>query len=139
MGRIIKSFVCAAALGAGSAYAAEPPAASVEKPAAGGQEAVSVEDNGLDIQTATCRDLFDLYDDAVPGEGKDPAAVERAQDGILLFVVWVHGYLSGRDGIDAERRPLSKEGIEITVKQIGEACEPDESKRFLDVINDIGR
>jgi len=89
------------------------------------------------IDTATCKDVFDLYEDAVPAEGKDVAELEQAQDMILLFVVWVHGYLSGRDGIDRDKRPLSKEGIETTVKDISVVCKPDESKLFLDAVDQI--
>jgi hypothetical protein len=52
-------------------------------------------------------------------------------------VLWVHGYLSGRDGINRDRRPLSKEGVELTVKQIADVCKPDESRLFLDVVDGI--
>ena len=89
------------------------------------------------IDTATCADVFDLYEDASPGEGKDEKELESAQDTVLYFVLWVHGYLSGRDGIDRDKRPLSKEGVETTVKDIANACKPDESKLFLDVVGDI--
>jgi hypothetical protein len=53
---------------------------------------------------------------------------------LLYFVVWTHGYLSGRDGIDEEKRPLSSEGIEQTVQQIGDVCRPDKTQRFLDAV-----
>jgi hypothetical protein len=89
------------------------------------------------IATATCGDVFNLYEDASPGEGKDPKALEDAQDTVLDFVLWVHGYLSGRDGINRDRRPLSKEGVELTVKQIADVCKPDESRLFLDVVDGI--
>ena len=81
--------------------------------------------------------MFNLYEDASPGEGKDPKALEDAQDTVLDFVLWVHGYLSGRDGINRDRRPLSKEGVELTVKQIADVCKPDESRLFLDVVDGI--
>lgn len=137
MARFIVS-IAAVLFAFGSALAAEPPESAMDEPAASVDAPEAAAQGGeLDIQTATCGDLFDLYEDAVPGEGKDPAELERAQDTILLFVVWVHGYLSGRDGINPVRRPLSKEGIEITVADIAEVCEPDESKRFLDVVDEI--
>lgn len=126
----------AASLAAAPAFAAEDTAAA--PPAEDAAAAPAPEDDeDFTIQTATCGDVFDLYDDASPGEGKDPAELEKAQDTILLFVVWVHGYLSGRDGIDETKRPLSKEGIMTTVKDIAEVCKPDESKRFLDVVDII--
>jgi hypothetical protein len=115
----------AASLTAGAAFAAEDTAATPE------------EEEPFTIGTATCGDIYDLFEDASPGEGKDAKELEAAQDMVLYFVIWVHGYLSGRDGIDQEKRPLSKEGIDITVKQIDEVCKPDESKRFLDVAKNI--
>lgn len=115
----------AACLAAGPAIAAEDTAVAPE------------DDDRFTIQTATCADVFDLYEDASAGESKDPAALEKAQDTVLLFVMWVHGYLSGRDGIDHEKLPLSKEGIEIAVKQIADVCKPDESKLFLNVVDAI--
>ena len=115
----------AASLAAAPAIAAEDTAATPE------------DDDRFTIQTATCADVFDLYEDATPGEGKDPAALEKAQDMVLYFVIWVHGYLSGRDGIDHEKLPLSKDGVEIAVAKIAEVCKPDESKLFLDVVDAI--
>lgn len=126
----------AVSLAVAPAFAAEEtPAAPTAKDTVAAQ--APEDDEDFTIQTATCRDVFDLYDDASPGEGKDPVELEKAQDSILLFVVWVHGYLSGRDGIDETKRPLSKEGIMTTVKDIADVCKPDESKRFLDVVRDI--
>ena len=116
---VVASFISCSALAADQPPAAEP----AQDP--------------FTIDTATCRDIFDLYEDAVPAEGKDPADLEDAQDTILLFVVWVHGYLSGRDGINRDKRPLSKEGVETTVKDISVVCKPDESKLFLDVVDNI--
>jgi hypothetical protein len=135
MHRLVTVFL-AASLAAAPAFAAEdtPPVPAPEATAAA---AAPEDDDSFTIQTATCSDVFDLYEDASPGEGKDPDDLEKAQDAVLLFVVWVHGYLSGRDGINEEKRPLSKEGIETTVKDIAEACKPDESKRFLDVVHAI--
>ena len=115
----------AASIAAAPVLASEHTAASAEKA------------ETFSIDTATCADVFDLYGDASPGEGKDEKELEEAQDMVLWFVLWVHGYLSGRDGIDRDKRPLSKEGIETTVKDIATVCKPDESKLFLDVVGDI--
>ena len=103
------------------------------------EEATGAGGAPFNIETATCADIFDLYEDATPGEGKDEEALEEAQDTVLYFVVWVHGYLSGRDGIDRKNRPLSREGIEITVKDIADVCRVDESELFLDVVGKIGQ
>jgi hypothetical protein len=92
---------------------------------------------GDELETLTCGDLFDLFVAASPKEGKDPEKVEEAQDDAYKFVLWVHGYLSGRDGIDFKKRPLNKDGIVQTVDQIVAVCKPDQKKLFLDVVKDI--
>jgi hypothetical protein len=65
-------------------------------------------DEPFPILTATCDDIYDLFEEATPGEGKDPKEVEEAQDDVLYFVSWAHGYLRGRDGIDQEKRRAVK-------------------------------
>jgi hypothetical protein len=89
------------------------------------------------ISTATCADISDLYNDAVPAPGKDPDDLAAAQDEVLYFVIWVHGYLSGRGGIDLERRPMNRAGIEAVVGQIAAACKDRPEARFLDAAGDI--
>jgi len=92
-------------------------------------------DGEFNILDATCEDVFDLFYDATPAEDRDPQELEEAQDDVLYLVVWLHGYLSGREGIDLEKRPLGQAGIEKLVAEIAEVCEPDESARFLDVVS----
>lgn len=89
------------------------------------------------LATATCGDVYDLFEDATPGEDKDPQDVAEAQDDVLYFVVWVHGFLSGQNGVDLEKRPLGQAGIEKVIAEIDQVCKPDESKRFLDVATTI--
>ena len=89
------------------------------------------------LTTMTCNDIFNLFDDAAPGEGKEPAEVVDAQDDVLSLVVWVHGYLSGRDGLEGKGPALNKKGIEETIANVGKVCEPNPDKRFLDVVSSI--
>ena len=95
------------------------------------------EDEPFPIQTATCDDVYELFEEATPGEGKDAKEVEEAQDDVLSFVTWVHGYLSGRYGIDREKRPMGKEGIVTTIDDMARVCDPDGSKLFLDAVKDL--
>lgn len=99
--------------------------------------ATAAEDDRSAIETATCGDLFDLFEEATPGEGKDPTELEKAQDDVLYFVTWVHGYLSGMYGIDEEKRPMGKEGIVTLIDQMAKVCEPDASKLFLKAVTDL--
>ena len=58
-------------------------------------------------------------------------------DDVLDLLTWVNGYLSGRDGIDANKYTLNKAGIEKTLLSIVEVCKSNEAKRFLDVVPNI--
>jgi hypothetical protein len=49
----------------------------------------------------------------------------------------VHGYLSGRDGIDQEKRPMSKESIVTTIDDMARVCDPDGSRLFLDAVTEL--
>ena len=95
------------------------------------------EDAPFPIQTATCDDIYELFEEATPGEGKDPKELEEAQDDVLYFVTWVHGYLSGRDGIDQEKRPMNKQGVVTTIEDMARVCDPDGSKLFLEAVKDL--
>ena len=95
------------------------------------------DDQPFPILTATCDDIYELFEEATPGEGKDPKDVEEAADDVLYFVTWVHGYLSGRDGIDQEKRPMSKEGIVTTIEDMARVCDPDGPRLFLEAVTDL--
>ncbi len=116
---------------AATAQAPSAPSAPAAAPPA------PAETTGDEVSSLTCRDLFDLYAAAAPGEGKDPRALEKAQDDVLSFVLWVHGYLSGRDGIDFVKRPLNKAGIEKLVVEMGEACRTTPDRLFLEAVKGI--
>jgi len=89
----------------------------------------------------TCGDIFQLFEDATPAdEGqapKDPQDLANAQDDTLYLATWVHGYLSGRDGIGTGAPKMNKAGIEKVIGDIAAVCKPDESKRFMDVVDGI--
>lgn len=95
------------------------------------------DDEPFPILTATCDDIYELFEDATPGEGKDPEEVEEAADDVLYFVTWVHGYLSGRYGIDKEKRPMGREGIVTTIEGMARVCDPNGSRLFLDAVKDL--
>jgi len=85
----------------------------------------------------TCKDVFNLFDDATPGENKDPEDVINAQDDVFDLITWLHGYLSGRDGIGSSKYKLNKAGIEKAVADMAAVCKPNLEKRFLDVVPTI--
>ena len=93
------------------------------------------------LAAMTCGDIFQLFEDATPadegGDSKDPQDLAEAQDDTLFLATWVHGYLTGRDGVGVSAPTMNKAGIEKVIGDIAGVCEPDESKRFLDVVGGI--
>lgn len=92
---------------------------------------------GDEMTQARCGDILDLFAAADPKANKDKKGVRAAQDKTYAFVMWVHGYLSGRDGINFDKRPLNQAGITHVVSDIYQACSPDEKRLFLDAVKDI--
>lgn len=120
-----RRFLIAAAFAAPLAFATSEPSVEAE------------DDEPFPILTATCDDIYDLFEDAQPGDDKDPKDVEEAQDDILYFVTWVHGYLSGRYGIDPVKRPMGQAGIVSTIEGMARVCDPDGSQLFLEAVNGL--
>ncbi len=89
------------------------------------------------LASMTCGDVFDLFEDATPGDKKDPDEVMAAQDDVLDLIIWIHGYLSGRNGIDNSKYTLNKAGINRAVDDIAAVCKSNEKKRLLDVVPNI--
>lgn len=112
-------------------------ATSLLAPASAAEPAKPTQTKGDEINTFTCGDLIDLFSAAAPKKGKDPKRLARAQDDVLNFVMWVHGYVSGRDGIDFAKRPLNEQGIKQTVDQMASACQADPKRLFLDAVKDV--
>lgn len=92
---------------------------------------------GNELEKATCAGIIDLFVAADPKINKQKKARTAAQDHTYVFVMWVHGYLNGRDGINFKSRPLNQAGITQLVGDIYEICKVDEGKLFLDAIRDI--
>jgi len=89
------------------------------------------------LTTMTCSDVFDLFDDATPGDKQDDEEVMAAQDDVLDLLTWVHGYLSGRDGLKNSKYTMNKVGINQAVVDITSVCKANEEKLFLDVVPQI--
>ena len=92
---------------------------------------------GDEMERARCGAIIDLFVAADPGVNKDEQVLAAAQDRAYVFLMWAHGYLSGRDGIDFARRPLNQDGITALVGEIHEVCRTDEARLFLDAVKEI--
>lgn len=119
----IRPFVCSLALCLG-----------LSAPNAGAEPA-----QGDEMERARCGGIIDLFVAADPALEKDEQALAAAQDRAYVFLMWAHGYLSGRDGIDFARRPLNQDGITALVGEIYAVCRNDEARLFLDAVKEIRR
>ncbi|MHB1373383.1 MAG: hypothetical protein ACYC5W_17730 [Thauera sp.] len=103
----------------------------------GATHAVAEPARGDEMERARCGSIIDLFMSADPGVNQDEQALAAAQDRTYVFLMWAHGYLSGRDGIDFARRPLNQEGITALVGEIYAVCRNDEARLFLDAVKEI--
>jgi hypothetical protein len=94
---------------------------------------------GNEMERARCGGIIDLFVSADPAANQDEQALAAAQDRAYVFLMWAHGYLSGRDGIDFARRPLNQDGITALVGEIYAVCRNDEARLFLDAVREIRR
>jgi hypothetical protein len=91
----------------------------------------------MHFDTTTCGDLLDIFAAADPKLNKDKKMLKSAQDRAFAYVAWTHGYLNGRDGIDAKRYPFDQTGVTQLVGVMYQACKGNDSKLYLDVVKDI--
>lgn len=113
---------CLAALCATAVLAADPAAGK---------------STGDEMASARCGAILDLFESADPQINKNKKALAAAQDRTYVFLMWTHGYVSGRDGVDFVKRPLNQEGITRLVADIYSVCKSDEKRPFLDAVKDI--
>ncbi len=76
-----------------------------------------------DSSTLSCADFNAAASQATPA--KDATAAQKrtavdAQDYIGTGMVWLHGYLTGRQG--AEVGKLTREWVEVNVAKLGKEC-----------------
>lgn len=100
-------------------------------------ETVPKQSQGNEMEAGKCSDILDLFAAADPAGAKDKKGLAAAQDRTYAFLMWVHGYLSGRDGIDFAKRPLNQAGITQVVNDIYKVCANDEKRSFLEAVKDI--
>lgn len=94
---------------------------------------------GDEMARARCGSIIDLFVSADPEVNTDQQSLAAAQDRTYVFLMWTHGYLSGRDGIDFARRPLNQHGINTLVGEIYAVCKDNEARLFLDAVTGVQR
>ena len=91
----------------------------------------------IHFDATTCGDLLDIFAAADPKLNKDKKMLKGAQDRAFAYVAWTHGYLNGRDGIDAKRYPFDEKGVTQLVGVMYKACKGNDPKLFLDAVKDM--
>lgn len=91
----------------------------------------------IPFASITCGDLLDIFAAADPKLNKDKQMLKSAQDRAFANVAWTHGYLNGRDGIDAKRYPFDQTGVHQLVGVMFATCKGNDPKLFLDAVKDM--
>lgn len=128
------SLLCLLAVSAAgcSSVTARPSAAA--EPAA----STSATAPARELTDATCAEYLDLVEQVkLESQATDAAAAHDAQDDLVSVMLWLHGYLSGRNGIDNQARPLTREWLANGVGVLARACAVDEKRRVADVVAGI--
>ena len=59
---------------------------------------------------------------------------EEREEEASYLVVWAYGVRTGVEGLDFEKYPVTKDGLEDFVTRMTLACKPDPDKLFVDAI-----
>jgi hypothetical protein len=87
--------------------------------------AFAAESASTDLLDTTCTQYLQALNIANPGTKPNPdraAQAAAAQDDIVQALMWVHGYLTGRDGKAGPSRPLNREWIVTYVGKVATIC-----------------
>jgi hypothetical protein len=91
-----------------------------------------------ELTDATCAQYLDLVEQVkLESQAADATAPQDAQDDLVSVMLWLHGYLSGRNGIDNQARPLTRDWLASNVGVLARACAVDEKRRVIDVVAGI--
>jgi hypothetical protein len=131
------SVVCLLALSAaGCSSGTTRPSAAAEPAAAASTAAPARE-----LTDTTCAEYLDLVEQVKLESQASGAAkaqdAQDAQDALVETMLWLHGYLSGRNGIDNQARPLTRDWLASSVGVLARACAVDENRRVVDVVAGI--
>lgn len=116
--------LAAAVLGA----ALSPPAIAAEPDAA------------TDLLAVSCGDFMRGLELANPGPkatAEQKRVAQEAQDDIATGLLWVHGYLAGRQGTNASPPVLTRKWMTEYVPKLAQGCQrlsPDGKMRLADVV-----
>ncbi|TPE60508.1 hypothetical protein FJQ54_10920 [Sandaracinobacter neustonicus] len=99
---------------------------------------LAAEDNLLDV---TCGQYLTALSVAAPKAGASKAEQQlaaQAQDDIAQGLMWIHGYLSGRDAAAGKPAPmLTRSWLTAQITPLAKACRersPDGSMQLLDIV-----
>jgi hypothetical protein len=125
------SLACLLALSAAGCSSGTTRASAAAEPAA----AASAAAPARELTDATCAEYLDLVEQVrLESQATEAGAAQDAQDDLVAVMMWLHGYLSGRNGIDNQARPLTRDWLASNVGVLARACAVDEERRVVDVV-----
>lgn len=93
-----------------------------------------------DLLDTSCQQFLDIL--AVANPGTNPSA-ERAADAkaaqrdAYQAMIWVHGYLSGKKGVNAATTPLTRAWLVKMVPVVAETCRKDPKAPFFTAVDKL--
>ena len=67
-------------------------------------------------------------------EVRDALRDEEREEEASYLVVWAYGVRTGVEGLDFEKYPVTKAGLEDFITRVTLSCKADPDKRFVDAI-----
>ncbi|AJA09761.1 Putative secreted protein [Sphingopyxis fribergensis] len=91
-------------------------------PAANGATPASAEADLLDVTCGQYMAAIKVAQPDAKATAAQKALANAAQDDLASTMLWVHGFLSGRDGVNPAARPLTKSWMADTVVKLATLC-----------------
>lgn len=94
-------------------------------------------ESDYDLLDMTCGSFLATLAVANPGARPSPErqqAAMNAQAAAFRAMIWVHGYLSGKRGVDTVSAPLSRAWVVKTVPVVADQCKKDPAQLLFKAV-----
>ena len=93
--------------------------------------------SNYDLLETTCGSFLTIL--AIANPGANPSddrkqEAQNAQAAAYRAMIWVHGYMSGKRGVDAAAMPLSRAWLVKTVPVVADQCKKDPAQLLFKAV-----
>lgn len=97
-------------------------------------------DSDHDLLDTSCQQFLDILAVANPGTNPSPeraADAKAAQRDAYQAMIWVHGYISGKKGVNATTTPLSRAWLVKMVPVVANVCRKNPKAPFFTAVDTL--